>query len=300
MLKETAPVKQKGQALILVIVLLATVLTVGISVATRSVINLRDTRNQQESQKAYAAAETGVEKTLLQLNSGIPISAINCTSPCINLSNNALVSSINVVQYPFGSSSNDPYNGNFALNDGNYLQQDRGADIWFVAHKTGGSVSVPDFNSGTWNGSITLDFQTPNSTFVNCDNTYPALALIVVYQGASGMETKRYTYDQCNSVRGNGFSQGTKSTAPLSSDYNWATDPITITNGYFMHVTPLYSSTKVAVKYTSASGYKFPQQGNLIDSTGSSGDTNRKIEVFQGYPQIPSEFYYGLLAPINN
>jgi hypothetical protein len=42
----------------------------------------------------------------------------------------------------------------------------------------------------------------------------------------------------------------------------------------------------------------FPPQGSVITSLGTSGTTQRKINVFQGYPEIPAEYYlYNLFAP---
>src|SRR3989344_2066165 len=56
--------RQKGQVLLIVVLVMIVALTVGLSLISRSVTNLRTSTEEAESQKALAAAEAGVEQAL--------------------------------------------------------------------------------------------------------------------------------------------------------------------------------------------------------------------------------------------
>ena len=56
--------KQKGQVLLIVVLVMIVALTVGLSLISRSITNLRTSTEEAESQKALAAAEAGIEQAL--------------------------------------------------------------------------------------------------------------------------------------------------------------------------------------------------------------------------------------------
>jgi len=56
--------KQKGQALILILLVLAAALGGGLTTSRQITTDTKITRQQEESAKAYAAAEAGLEKAL--------------------------------------------------------------------------------------------------------------------------------------------------------------------------------------------------------------------------------------------
>src|SRR3990167_8580957 len=55
---------KSGQILILVLLVIVVVLAVGLSVASRNITNLRTATQSEQSQRAFSAAEGGVEKVL--------------------------------------------------------------------------------------------------------------------------------------------------------------------------------------------------------------------------------------------
>lgn len=113
-----------------------------------------------------------------------------------------------------------------------------------------------------------------------------------------------YTYSNSTNITvttGPGVPTPTPVTTYSSTtlDCKYRSNPITLTNsspGLIMKIIPLYNSTKIAL--TSSNDLApFPTQGKVIESTGSSGDTQRKIVYFESYPQIPNElFSYGILS----
>ena|SRR3990167_8732404 len=62
--------KRRGQVLVLVLLVVVVALAVGLSVASRNLTNLRTTTQTEQSQRAFNAAEGGIENTLSVLNAG--------------------------------------------------------------------------------------------------------------------------------------------------------------------------------------------------------------------------------------
>lgn len=60
---------RRGQILILVLLIVVVALAVGLSVAARNITNLRTSAQTEQSQRAFSAAEGGVEDTLSKLSS---------------------------------------------------------------------------------------------------------------------------------------------------------------------------------------------------------------------------------------
>lgn len=61
--------KRRGQILILVLLVVVVALAVGLSVASRNISNLRTSTQTEQSQRAFSAAEGGVEDVLSRLQS---------------------------------------------------------------------------------------------------------------------------------------------------------------------------------------------------------------------------------------
>src|SRR6185436_3162491 len=60
-----------------------------------------------------------------------------------------------------------------------------------------------------------------------------------------------------------------------------------LSNGLIMKVIPIFNSSTVGFQ----SAVTFPAQGSIVTSTGTSGDTVRKVVYFQSYPQLPLEVF---------
>lgn len=261
---------QKGQILLIVVLAAVVSLTVGLSAVSRSITNTNVTTEEANSQKALSAAEAGVEQLIKQRN---PATLAN------ELSNDSGF-----------SASADPVEGfQFAINGGNEVLKDDGADIWLTEY--------PNFSGTPWTGTIRI-FWDDNGAGANCNTTGANInpAIEVVY--ISGDKTPpnipdmtRVAYDRCQS-RGNGFQNPPAlSAAERTSDgrvYSHAFD-INISQGYIARVIPLYANAQMAARVMAGPG--FPAQGHIIDSVGTSGNTKRSVRVFKGYPKIPIEYF---------
>src|SRR5690242_8662448 len=84
------PVPEAGQALLIVVLVMVIALTVGLSLASRSITNLRNSTDEANSQAAFSAAEAGVEQAVkLGDTTGLLLQDIS-----LGDKNNSLISSV--------------------------------------------------------------------------------------------------------------------------------------------------------------------------------------------------------------
>lgn len=264
---------QRGQALLIVVLVMVVALTVGLSIASKTITNLRTSTEEASSQKALAAAEAGVEQAIKTNQIGS-----NVASGTFTDTNTSYQTSVNSVS---GSS--------FLMNGGNSVLQDNGADLWLSDYS---SDSTKLFTTNLYSGNVTIKWGSSGNP---CSD---AALEIIILSGPNKQSavSSRYTYDACASrANSNNFKQvGINQSTLLGKTFFYQTDQITIQSGFLGRVVPLYYNTPVGVVGTAA----FPLQGTTITSTGTSGTTTRKVNVFQGYPEIPSEFFpYNLFSP---
>lgn len=273
---------QRGQVLLIIVLIMVVALTVSLSVASRSIINIRTTTEEENSQRAFSAAEAGVERAL-KIGQGVTGSG-----PGIELDNDARIKQVDVT--PVGGSA-------FVFKLGNPLPKDDGVDIWLANHDENGKI-IPESN---WSGALTIfwgmssDICSTNVT----TNTMAALEIIVFSGDTDAPVTTRYTADPCTArVASNNFSSvsgGGQAIAFAGKTTNFTYGKtLSITNGMLVRAVPIYATTPIGVRTSS----NLPSQGKQIESTGQSADTFRKVSYFQGYPKCPSEFcQYVLFVP---
>lgn len=283
--------KEKGQILLIVILVVITASTIGLSLASRSIISLRNSSEEAESQEALAAAEAGVEQAIqgIDLKEG---------KEKIDIPSNSSSYTTEVVLI-------DDYR--FLLNAGNAIPENEGIDIWFAKHNpSSGDIEFPTAIS--MNGAQNfLHLYWGSAEEICGTSTAPAaIQAIVVTTG----KTYRYAYDSCSGIdsrqsenklipadSGN-FSRDYDGDGKTDITFKYRTPEggsgdlgKDIKNIVFMRITPLYQDTVIGFsacdsKDTSGSCTKLPSQGYVVSSTGTSGLINQKITVFKGYPQI--------------
>ena len=126
---------QKGQTLLIVVLVMVVALTVGLSVVSRSITNVRTTTEEANSAQALAAAEAGIAQAI-QNNANIS-SAVGS-----NASFTATIATLSGQTTVFLNGSVE-----------NIVPQDEGADLWLVHHNTDGTpgFTIPP---GLWTGNI--------------------------------------------------------------------------------------------------------------------------------------------------
>ncbi|MGE5041621.1 MAG: hypothetical protein ACM3IJ_01825 [Candidatus Levyibacteriota bacterium] len=101
--------RNSGQVLLLVVITMIVALTAGLALASRITTNLKLSKQNEDSQRAFQAASAGIDK-YINSSSGTTLNSINSSN-----------FKTNVTQIS-GST--------MILNNGNTIDQDRGIDVW--------------------------------------------------------------------------------------------------------------------------------------------------------------------------
>jgi Tfp pilus assembly protein PilX len=267
---------EKGQALLITILTMVVVLTVGLGVVSRSIVQLKTAKDEAQSQQAFSAAEAGIEqvlKTGSQVN-GQP------------LGNNVSIGTVKI---------NTVQNAMLLLNNGTQVLQDEGSDIWLSTNPT---------YANPWTGRFRVYW----GTVAACSEA--AIEVAVIAQQNPGppptYTTTHYAFDPCNArtsgANGNNFTQVPANSGGVinGKTLNYSM-PIDVANGILARVIPLYYDTTIGIRgFTNAAqttAQSLPPQGQVITSTGVAGSTQREISYFQGYEMMPSELFYTYFAP---
>jgi len=252
--------RQSGQVLLLAVMLLATVLTISLTVTLRSTTETQITKLEEENQKALAAAEAAIEKALQSKQQGSfaaiglsDLSGINLSESSVDISNqqgNTFITPLlqKDEQYTFYLTSYNPQN------------------------KTLGTTSTSQ--------NIHICFGSSSSR--------PAIEITLIKTNG----IKKYAVNPQGNVI---INNGSAASAPgTDCPDNTFTDRYSInsvdigTNSQLLIVRVINGTTKIGFKANS----NFPLQGSTITSTAKSiGGVVKKVKLFQSYPQIPADFF---------
>jgi hypothetical protein len=267
---------QKGQALLIVVLAMVVALTVGLAVVSRSITNLKNAQEEINSQKALSAAEAGVEQAIKSNVAKVGTSSINGST--------TYTVSVATISGQVA----------FLLNGNNQISQDDAAYIWLTPYSADSSKLFQDTddlgNNARWTGNLTIYWG--NSTD-SCANS--AIELIVISGSKANPIAQRYVSDPCSTRRAdNNFSSPSSTNQSIGNVTLRSSISAAVTNGFLARVIPIYSPAYVGVNAQSAPGSPaFPTQGNIITSVGNSDNNaiKRQLNVFQGYPEMPAEFF---------
>lgn len=278
---------QNGQIFLIVVLIMVIGATVGLAVASRSVTNLKTTNEEENSQRAFAAAEAGVEKALrLKPAPGTYFSGEQIGTP------GTKIASVTVDPAQNGS--------DYLIDNGMSVDANDGVDVWLS-------------NDGTVTGTLSnidLAIFWGEDGKLDSDCTKNPAIEIIAFSGTSPTESTRDAYDPCN-TRGNNFSAPDSTTSTTSvngsngvtKNFRYYSIVRLPQNTIIVRLIPLYKGTAIGVKGITKGGRltdtaTLPKQGTIITSTGTSGNTTRKIEYIQSYPKVPNElFQYILFQP---
>ena len=191
------------------------------------------------------------------------------------------------------------------IKGGNEISKNEGADVWFVGRNADGIT--PDYTSALSPQFLNLYWGLSSD---GCSEA-AIQTIIVTKENATGnIKSYRYAYDSCFSRRSeNNFTPAESGTFPLGGmTFNNKTNANNLASGIngnnekiiLMRVIPIYKDAVIGI-YTCNNGggncTALPSQGYVVSSTGTSGQANRKIITFKGYPQnYLSYLSYGLFV----
>lgn len=262
--------RESGQVLLAVILVAVVALTIGLSLISRSITNVRVAAQSEESQRAFQAAEAGVERALESIRT-------NPTPPA-----SIEDSFANSSQY---STTVQTVSGReILLNGGHALDQDIGSDVWLSVY--------PNYASPTTD-TLTIYFADPSQS--QCSGSGEAITPALEIQVLSGSTTspsmQKYVVDPCTRIVGAVNASAGSTVQGQEYRYSYA---LPVTDALIARVIPIYNKSEVAI---STAAVALPSQGSVVTSTGSSGESVRKVVVFQSHPQVPVEiFQYAILS----
>lgn len=254
--------KHKGQILLITVMLLATVMTIVLSVSFKSVTETQITKLEEENQKALAAAESAIEVALKENNDNNAITSVTIGSGSLNsitgFSGSATIESLSATTF---TTPNIDKDRSYTFYLGTY-------DM--TAKTIGASLAQ----------AITVCFESGS----------PNPAIEVTLVKTSGV--KKYVYDPSTRISANtpGGSSGCTPNDDYGYSYNIPGTDIGADDSQFLLVRVLYSSTRLLFSRATT----LPVQGRTISSQATSNTStgvSKKVVLFQSYPQIPGEFF---------
>lgn len=284
--------KSTGQALLIVLLVMAVVLTIALSVVSRSVTDISIAKKEDDAARAFSAAEAGIERTL---TSGAEI-----LTPETLQSGGKFTTTIQAL----ASGGRD-----FVIPL--YLSSGETAPIWLVAHNPSGVLECSGSNQCYTGNEMKVCWGL--DTQANTPTT-PALEMSIIYTTGDSYSTARVArlaYDP-NNTRGNNFDSSeilsgcsiSGTNFAFSKTFTLASIGVTVrssgnqTRGpQMIRARLIYNTDKahpVGIQLTDNS--TLPRQGSKIESTGTAQSAARKIEVYQLYPDLPPVFDFSVFA----
>ena len=255
--------KSSGQALLVVLLVLSVALTAGLSLVARTTTDISISQKETESNKAFEAAEAGVEEALKKLAEGGEENTIYVPDLGSGASVAVEISDIPVSKPAIRS-----------------LRSGEAATFWLNSFNLDGE----DFPSGSkflWSGDLKICW---DDSSVN-----DKVEIIVYYYDSTNYGLDRYYGGGGSSV---------SCSADSSGDFKWGRKISNLRNkSKFVNVR-FYGTGSGAVRFVAenSGGSSLPPQGKVINSQGEVGDVSRRIQVIRTWPELPSFFDFVLFS----
>lgn len=295
---------QSGQILIIFLLILVVGLAITLSIASRTVTDVRQTTTSDESNRAYFAAEAGVENALKKIEDGsIPPTGGTANIDLTTVNRSKADVGVVALSVPSGTAFEFP----------NKIAKDEVAQVNLLDNfnlvttaGNGGAKSVKRTdglviywaNPGT-KPAIEVSIITCEGTSTNCGPT-PSFNIY------------KWTFDQDAVAHGNNFCASVNPTGSqtttlgsgrpfdLTATFNFTVpqcnNDVFGANNHpvLARIRILYGGpTQLAVK--TVSGADLPDQGSKITSIGKTASgVTRKLTVTRLYPALPAIFDYVL------
>lgn len=254
---------RSGQITILVLLLSLLGLTTALSVASRSLSDLKQVTQVDVGTKAFAAAEAGLEFALNEFSR-------NFNPDCTVQTANLTIPGISGINYTICPNSKDYASWTNVFKD----------DVFQVVFPTNNPNNLKSAN-------------------VLWENPAAAIEIDVIDNGGT---VSRYFSNPVGSTTANGFATGSNVANCISSTCNdpafssWSSCVIgiaNIDNASMIRIKPLYANSSVAICGQTAGGSpgRIPLQNYVITVTATSTNgTVRKIQVIKTPPVLPAIF----------
>ncbi|MBI4029224.1 MAG: hypothetical protein HY376_02565 [Candidatus Blackburnbacteria bacterium] len=286
-----------GQALIVVLLVMSVVLTIALSVVSRSITDISVSQKEESALRAIGAAEAGAEKALIAGSGSTCATGVCLPNAAFSATITTLAEGARDYAIPINLSSGDV------------------TSIWFVAHDSNNSI-VCDSSNPCFTGD-SLKVCWGNSGTSGSSSTTPAIEISILHTSGSGnvstAKIARVTADPNTSRRAdNQFSAAggscsidtrnfafSKEITLSSLNATTRTDSTSFAGPILVRLRLIYNTDQAHIVGLSGSfpgNGPLPVQGIKIESLGESGDAKRKVIVYRPYSDIPPVFDFGLFS----
>lgn len=296
--------RKKGQILVVVLLVVVVSLAIGLSVASRNLTNLKGSTQAEQSQRAFTAAEGGVENTLSKLNDVATFISDN-NKPVTGCTRGANQVTCGLGNTPAGIDANaDPLLSKSKVVVTANNSYERTVSLGDVAQvNLKGMASGSTFkiqwaktNTNETNHSATLEFtlvcSADNTAFCSTDskplNSYgqhrEAVTIDATGQSGGFVSCGNAGVIMTTQLGDGGFSCSATITVPTQANLE------------ILRLKPFWKAT--TVKISSVSGTALPVQTYDITSTATTDNgLTRKVQVSRdALPQLPAIFDYVLYS----
>ncbi len=255
--------KQNGQILIIMLLIMAVVLTLGLTASRQVTTDLKVSRQQAESAKAYSAAESGLEKAL----AGLGTDKTDLEAGYV---------SATVEQQDIGGTSPE-------LVWPSTVRQGEGMFFWLTGHHADGAIDYDNY----YNGSLTFCWQKAD----NNGDTIPAVVAALFYD--QGKKVKYWALDADRDSRTNDNNFDAPVSPPAANEcpnnsFNYSkTISLSVNDPVFLWIRVFYADAQLGFKGNA----NLPIQGYVYTSTGEVAPTDapevisRRIQAFKTFKQ---------------
>ena len=260
---------KKGQVLLIAVMMLATIITVVMTVAFNSTNETQVARLEADSQKALAAAEAGIDAVIKQsATSSAPFDVGSLPQFSEQkITGNAQVTTVS-----------NPY---FTTP---LLQKDEQYTFYLSEYLS----ESPWFQNPWTNGNLYI--------YLVSETGCPSIEVTLI---DDALAISRYAYNTCSSP------PTINNTTDLTTEENNVVDgvifkykirdPITITSGRIAFIKVFGARTKIGIQGfvpSSTTPKSLPSQGKTVVSEArTASGVVKKVQLFQSFPQIPSNFF---------
>ncbi|OGE64346.1 hypothetical protein A3I48_03025 [Candidatus Daviesbacteria bacterium RIFCSPLOWO2_02_FULL_36_7] len=272
--------REKGQVVLILILVMTVALGIGISVVQRSLSDVSTASKIEQSSRAFSAAEAGIEKAI---QSGATVDEFNLDSNTASVDMQTVPTGTNALEYP-------------------PLAKEETATVWLADPDP--NVQLPDCTAidPTKHSPACYQQNSLNVYWGNSTTDRAALELTLVYYSSSQYQSQKWYLDQITRTPANNFdivttcagSLGPGSKYQCSKTIDWSS--LGTVTPMLIRARLLYNSTSQPVAVAPIGLGSLPAQGSIFTATGTSGQTQRKIQVFRLDKVVPSFFDYAIFS----
>ena len=249
---------KRGQILLITVMILATIMTVVLSVSFQSVTETQTTKLEEDSQKALAAAEAAIEASLKG-------------------GGNVIIGEGSLSNFLGSGITGDATIASIASNK--FTTPTLAKDTAYTFYLRDYNPQTKTFSGTTLSETVTVCF--------NAGTFNPAVEITLI---KNNQQVAKYTIDPSSRI--NGAASPNAGTCPLDDNFDYyyqiSGADISANNSTLMIVRVMYAPTKLVFGRSS----DFPSQGNTVSSSAKTQTgVSKKVVLFQSYPQIPAEFF---------